>query len=46
LTSRTKDIEYQKSEFFVDEDEDEAEEDDDSDDDDGPEEPRLFSMAF
>jgi hypothetical protein len=48
LTSRTKDIEYQKSEFFVDddEDEDEEEEDDDSDEDDGPDEPRLFSMAF
>jgi hypothetical protein len=46
LTSRTRDIEYQKSEFFVDDDEDEEEEDDDSDEDDGPDEPRLFSMAF
>ncbi len=45
LTSRTRDIEYQKSEFFVDDDEDEEEEDD-SDEDDGPDEPRLFSMAF
>ena len=46
LTSRTRDIEYQKSEFFVDDEEDEEEEDDDSDEDDGPDEPRLFSMAF
>lgn len=46
LTSRTRDIEYQKSEFFVDDDEDEEEEDDDSDEDEGPDEPRLFSMAF
>lgn len=46
LTSRTRDIEYQKSEFFVDDDEDEEEEDHDSDEDDGPDEPRLFSMAF
>jgi hypothetical protein len=46
LTNRTRDIEYQKSEFFVDDDEDEEEEDDDSDEDDGPDEPRLFSMAF
>lgn len=46
LTTRTRDIEYQKSEFFVHEDEDEDEEDDDSDEDDGPENPGLFSMAF
>lgn len=46
LTSRTRDIEYQKSEFFVDENEDEDDEDDDSDEDDGPDEPQLFSMAF
>jgi len=46
LTTRTRDIEYQKSEFFVYEDEDEDEEDDDSDEDDGPENPGLFSMAF
>lgn len=46
LTSRTKDIEYQRSEFFVEGNEDEEDEDDDSDEDDGPDEHRLFSMAF
>lgn len=35
LNSRSKEFEYQKSEFFVDEDEDEEDEDDIEEDDDG-----------
>lgn len=46
LTSRTQDIEYQKSEFFVEGTDDEEQDDDDSDEDDGPSNPGLFSMAF
>jgi hypothetical protein len=51
LNSRTRDIEYQKSEFFMEEDEDEddeeyEEEDDDDDDDDDVPPPTVFAMSF
>lgn len=53
LNSRTRDIEYQKSEFFMgddeeeeDEDEEDMEDEDDDDDDDDFSPPTHFAMSF
>ena len=47
LNSRSKEFEYQKSEFFVDDDEEEEIEDSDDEDEDDDDEPRMHpSLTF